>query len=90
MTETMAIENLGLNPKSIWQNVSDEMNRKYLTWNGITDCQVINLVKNTRTKAGGGDVFRTLEKPPMNMVKNLDQFFLQFNLSLADSDTKKI
>ena len=75
ITETLVLEDLGLNPKSIWQDVSDEMNRKYPTWNGTTDCQVKTLVKNTRTKVGGGDVFRTLEKPPMNMVKSSDQFF---------------
>ena len=56
----------------------------------MTDCQVKKLVKNTRSRLSGCDVFRELETPPLSMVQNSSHFFLQLNLSIPDIERKKI
>ena len=40
------------------------MNQKADVWRGLTDVQVKDLVKNTRIKNSGSDIFRELEPPP--------------------------
>ena len=74
----------------MWKMITDEMDKKSNTWKGMTDCQVKKLVKNTRARISDCDVFRELEKPPLSMVQNSSNFFLQFNLSIPDIETKKI
>lgn len=66
------------------------MNQKSKTWRGISDVRVKSLEKNTRSKASGCDIFRELEREFLLMIKNLSLFFLQINLSIPDTETKKI
>ena len=70
--------------------ITDEMDKKNNTWKGMTDCQVKKLVKNTRARISDCDVFRELKIPPLSMVQNSSNFFLQFNLSIPDIETKNI
>ena len=56
-TEEIASKNMNLRPTEIWKMVSDEMDKKCNTWKGMTDCQVKKLVKNTRSRLTGCDVF---------------------------------
>ena len=67
-TEEIATKNLNLRPTEIWKMISDEMDKKSKTWKGMTNCQVKNLVKNTRAKLSCCDIFRELEKPPLSVV----------------------
>ena len=56
----------------------------------MSDCQVKKLVTQSGVKVSGSDVFRELEKQPLSMVQISSHFFLQFNLSIPDIETKKI
>ena len=80
MVEVLALGNLALRPKEIWLQVSNEMNRRSVNWNGLTDRQVIKLVGNVCTKQNGGDIFRALESPHMAMVKDSQLFFCSLTL----------
>ena len=60
-TEEIATKNLNLRPTEIWKMISDEMDKKSKTWKGMTDCQVKNLVKNTRARLSDYDIFRELK-----------------------------
>ena len=75
-TKEIATKSLNLRPTEIWKMISDEMDKKSKTWKGLTDCQVKNLVKNTRARLRGCDVFRELGKPPLSMVQDSSHFFL--------------
>ena len=59
-TVEIASTSLSLRSTEIWKIISDEMNEKSSTWKGISDNQVKNLVKNTRAKINGSDLFRKL------------------------------
>ena len=89
-TEDLALSNFSLQPKEIWIKVSQEMNDKSKTWIGLSDLQVKKHVKYVRIKANGDDIFRTLERPPLSMVKASSFFFLQFNLSITDAESGKL
>ena len=65
------------------------MNDKSTTWRGMTDIQVKNLVYNTRQKENGNDIWRIMEKSPLNMVKDSNFFFLQSNQTIFDNEIKK-
>ena len=54
----LALDCPDLRPRGIWKR---EMNKKNKLWRGLTDAQVVSLVKNTRTQELGNDVFRKVE-----------------------------
>ena len=56
----------------------------------MSDTQVKTLVFNTRSRENGGDIFRLLERPQLCMVQNSNVFFLQFNQTIFDNETKKL
>ena len=89
-TVEIASTNLSLRPTEIWKMISGEMNEKSSTWKGMSDNQVKNLVKNTRAKINGSDLIRKLESEPLSMVQNSSNFFLQFNLTIPDCETRKM
>ena len=90
MVEDLALSDLALRPRQIWDQVSTEMNRRSPLWSGLSDNRVMKMVRNIRAQANGGDIFRALEAPNMAMVKDSTQFFLQFNVTLPDQKTGKI
>jgi len=80
-TEQLALEGLSLGPIKICDIVSEEMNSKAKTWNGLNDIQVKILVKRVRYEKNGRDIFRTLENPRMCNVKNSNlNFFAIYHL----------
>ena len=87
-TDELALENLHLKPKEIWDKLSQELNAIQPTWKGLTDFQVTTRVRNIRSKVQGSDLVRNIEDSELARMKNSNKFFLQFNCSIAD-DTKE-
>ena len=87
-TDEIALENLHLKPKEIWDKVSEELNGIQTTWKGLTDFQVTTRVRNIRLKVQGSDLVRNIEDSELARMKDSNNFFLQFNCSIAD-DTKE-
>ena len=87
-TDELALENLHLKPKQIWDLVSKEMNEMHSTWKGMTDFQVTTRVRNIRSKLQGSDLVRNIEDSDLAKMRNSNKTFLQFNTTIAD-DTKE-
>ena len=80
----LALDDVSAKPQQIWDKINAEMNQKADVWRGLTDVQVKDLVKNTRIKNSGSDIFRELESPPLSMVHNGTRLFLQFNSCISN------
>ena len=52
----MAIDNLHMKPKDIWDQLSNELNKIQPTWKGLTQYQEITRVQNIRSKLQGSDI----------------------------------
>jgi len=87
-TDELALKNLHIKPKKIWDILSEELNAIQPTWRGLTDFQVTTRVRNIRSKIQGSDLVRNIEDSELARMKNSNKFFLQFNCSIAD-DTKE-
>ena len=86
----LALSDVSCRITTIWMTLSDEINSRSTAWKGMSDAQVKTLVFNTRSRENGGDIFRLLERPPLCMVHNSNFFFLQFNQTIFDNETKKV
>ena len=82
--EGMAIEFMALSALDIWKKLELEVSAKYPVWSGINDVQVKAIVKNTRHREYGTDMFVKLETDEVSMMKDSDRWFLQFNCLLTD------
>ena len=80
----MALKNIHLHPKEIWEKISKEMNGIQRTWHGMTDSQVSSRVRNVRVQIQGSNLLRNIENLELAQMKNLNKFFLQFNCTKAD------
>ena len=87
-TDELALENLHLHPKEIWDLVSRQMNEIQPTWKGMTDFQVTTRVRNIRSKYKGSDLIRNIEESELARMKSSNKTFLQFNSTIVD-DTKE-
>ena len=87
-TDEIALENLHLKPKEIWDKLSDELNSIQPTWKGLTDFQVTTRVRNIQSRVLGSDLVRNLEDSELARMKDSNKFFVQFNNSIVD-DTKE-
>ena len=86
--DKMALKNIHLHPKEIWQKISTEMNGRQRTWRGMTDNQVTSRVCNVRAQIQGSDLLRNIESSELARMENSNKFFLQFHTTIAD-DTKE-
>ena len=86
--DEIAIENLHLKPMEIWTKIANEMKEISTTWRGLTQYQVVTRVRNIRTKVQGPDLVRNVDETELARMKSSNNFFLQFNCSIAD-DTKE-
>ena len=88
--EEICLENLSLRPKQVWLKVLEETKTDNFSFNGATNFQIINRVKNCRAKLNGNDVFRTIEMENVAKSSFTNQFFLQFNLTFPSSYNGKL
>ena len=82
-TDELALEYLHRKPKEMWDKVSVELNGIQITWKGLTDFQVTTCVQNIRSKVQGSDLVRNIEDSELARMKDSNNFFLQFNCSIA-------
>jgi len=87
-TDEIAMDNLHMKPKDIWDKLTNELNTIQPTWKGLTQYQVNNRVRNIRSKLQGSELVRNIEDAELAKMRNSNKFFLQFNCSIAD-DTKE-
>ena len=50
MVEDLALSDLALRPRQIWDQVSTEMNRRSPLWSGLSDNRVMKMVRNIRVQ----------------------------------------
>ena len=88
--EEIALENLAMRPKQVFLKVLEEAKVDNYSFNGATNLQIINRVKNCRAKINGNDVFRTIEMDNVAKSTKTNQFFLQFNVTFPSSYSGKL
>ena len=79
-TDKIALENLHLKPKEIWDKLSEELNSIQPTWKGLTDFQVTTRVRNIRLKVQGSDLVRNIEDSELARMKDSNNSF--YNLTV--------
>ena len=89
MAEDIALKNMSMPPKKIHLQVLQDMEMKHNVFRGATNTKIINRIKNARTRMNGNDVFRIIESENLAVVKDSNQFFLHFNVSYPNEDSKK-
>ena len=88
--EEICLDNLSLRPKQVFLKVLEDTKTDNYSFNGATNLQIINRVKNCRAKLNGNDVFRTIEMENVAKSSFTKQFFLQFNLTFPSSFSGKL
>ena len=86
--DEMAIDNLHMKPKDIWDQLSNELNKIQPTWKGLTQYQEITRVQNIRSKLQGSDIVWINWRCRVSKNEEFEHIFLQFDCSIAD-DTKE-
>ena len=66
------------------------MNELSDVWTGISNVQVLSLMKRTRQKVSGSDIYRDIESPPLSMVLKSKYLFLQLNRTVAHNKDGKL
>ena len=89
--DKLAVEDISTSAKKIWNEVSSNFRQQAQdagshSYKGISRRQAESHVYRTRNKANGGDIFRTIEAPPVSMVLNSKHNFLQFNFTVPNGD----
>ena len=88
--EEIGLENLSLRPKQVFLKVLEETKIDNYSFNGATNLQIINRVKNSRAKLNGSDIFRTIESEKVGKSSTTKQWFMHFNLTFPASYNGKM
>ena len=67
--------NLCLRPKQVFSKVLEETKVDNYSFNGATNLQIINRVKNSRAKLNGNDIFQAIEMENVAKSSFSNQFF---------------
>ena len=77
LAEKYAVENISTLPREIWDRISKEMSSKYTSYTGLSDQQIVNKVKNSRSGLNGGDIALQLEDENFRSCKETGLSFLR-------------
>ena len=77
LVEKYALDNLSTFPRNIWDLVSSQRNKKYGTYSGASDRQVVNKVRNSRYEHSGRDIATKIEDETYSLCKDSTLYFLR-------------
>ena len=86
----MAIKYFAWHSNRIYKEVKAILDKKYSSWYGLTDLQIMNRVRNIRKEVAAVDIHYASEQPHIGMMKDLDDWFMQVNYTVANRKTYKL
>ena len=90
IVDDLALSNMNWTPNKACKELKVILDSKAKAWNGHAAQQIIKRVKNARAELCGNDVFRTIEQDHVGKVKGTNNWFLQFNATVIDPESRKL
>ena len=82
-------KNQNCTPRRICLELKQELDKKYSTWIGVSDMQVMNRVNHLRYQPLGKDALLRIEEPNAGKTKDYKFWFLQFNMAAPNPDANE-